>query len=115
MSWRTFAARLLGIEMDTPRSPTANPVQADYQDAYTLLSAIYAGHPWSRRTWDKRIGQARWERATDLLRAADILDHKGRFLFDPAHDLEWARNSLLDAANAEATRRIHRHYISPRA
>jgi hypothetical protein len=111
---RKFLSRILGFQVDTPRTNIANPVQESYEDAYKLVDAIFRGDPWSRRAWEKRIGQSRWERATDLLRAADILDRKGRYIFDPARDLETARGMLLDAANAEATRRLHRRYVSAR-
>lgn len=110
MKLRRFLAAMLGIRDKTP-TPPAHPVQAAYADAHMLLTAIYAGRPHSRRAWLRKMGQARWERAVDLLRMAGILDRRGRYVFD--HDRDWAQacDDLLAAANAEATRRTSPTYV----
>ena len=110
---RRFLSRLFHFQQPTP-TPPAHPMQAVYADAHTLLTAIYAGQPWSRRAWLRRMGQARWERAIDLLRQAGILDRKGRYIFDYGRDWQMACDDLLAAANAEAIRRAHPTYVSAR-
>jgi len=113
MGLKKFAMRLFHFEQPS-QTPPQSPVQTAYQDAYTLLTAIYAGQPKSRAAWKHRIGQARWERATDLLKQAGILDRKGGYIFDYTRDLDTAREDLLAAANAEQERRLHRSYVSAR-
>lgn len=113
MSLRTLAARLFRFSTPEPRPP-AHPLQVVYQDAHTLLTAIYGGYPWSRRAWERRMGQMRWQRATFLLRAAGILDRRGRYVFDYERDWATACDDLLQAANAEATRRTHPTYVPAR-
>jgi len=113
MVMRRFFARLFHFAREAPaQTPPQSVTQIAYQDAYTLLTAIYAGQPKSRAAWKHRIGQARWQRAVDLLRAADILDRRGNYRFDHARDLDTARDDLLSAANAEQERRLHRSYVS---
>ena len=109
---RHFFARLFRFQVAPAQTPPQSPIQVAYEDAYQLLDAIYAGQPKSRAAWEHRIGQARWQRAVDLLRAAGILDRKGHYVFDHARDLDTARDDLLATANAEATRRTHRSYVS---
>lgn len=110
MKLRRFFAAMLGIRNETPQPPT-HPTQLAYQDAHMLLTAIYGGKPHARRAWLRKMGQTRWERAVDLLRQAGILDRKGRYVFDNARDWETACQDLLDAANAEATRRASPTYV----
>jgi len=113
MVMRKFLARLFHFAREAPvQTPPASPLQITYEDAYQLLDAIYAGQPKSRAAWEHRIGQARWERATDLLKQAGILDRKGGYIFDYTRDLDTAREDLLDAANREADKRSRRSYVS---
>lgn len=111
---KRFLARILGFQVDTPNAPSADPVQLAYADALVILNAIYRGFPWSRRAFARRISQPRWERATYLLRSAEILDRRGRYLFDPARDQFVAEALIRDAANRERVKQKYKNYVAPR-
>jgi len=109
---RRFFARLFRFQAAPAQTPPQSVIQVAYQDAYAILTAIYDGQPKSRAAWKHRIGQARWERAIDLLKQAGILDRKGGYIFDYTRDLDTARDDLLEVANAEQERRTHRNWVS---
>ncbi len=109
-----FLARILGFQVDTPNARSADSLDTAYADALIILNAIYRGFPWSRRAFARRMSQPRWERATELLRSAEILDRRGRYLFDPARDQFVAEALVREAANRERGKRRHKNYISPR-
>jgi hypothetical protein len=109
-----FAQRVLGIRVDTPSTAPMDPVAQAYADALLLIDAMFHGDPWSRRAWDRRMGERRWELATDLLRSMDIVDRKGRCLLPMGYSQLDAEVLVREAANRQRERQRHRNWVAPR-
>ena len=113
MKFRKFLATLFAPSQPKVNRGNADPLQTAYEDAYVLLEAIYAGEPWSRRAMARRMSQPRHTTACALLRSAEILDSRGRFVFDPNQSKTVAEVMLRGAVSQERHKRNQRNYVPP--
>ena len=114
MGMRRFFYRLLGLDTEPVRTLSTDPLALATDDAMRLLDAMLHGAPWGRRAWSKAMGETRWERATDLLRAMDIVDRKGRCLLPMGFSQFDAEAMVREAAYRARARAQHRNWVAPR-
>jgi hypothetical protein len=110
MRWRKFFTSMLPWK--TKHRVQSDGLQQIYDDAITIAALIYKDRPRSRRALAKKLSQKRWTAAYRCLLSVDVVDKKGRLIYEVAPDLETAEWRIRQGLERRRERAQAPSYVS---